>query len=53
MVEGAAKSQTADRLFYAAHAMTPTLTSPAEARKDAALWLQRLANRVGTDYFDT
>lgn len=53
MVEGAAKSQTADRLFYAAHGITPTMTSPAEARKDAALWLQRLANRVGTDYFDT
>jgi glycerate kinase len=53
VVEGAAKSPTADRLFHAVHSITPTLTSPAEARKDAALWLQRLANRVGTDYFDS
>ena len=53
VVEGAAKSPTADRLFHAVHSITPTLTSPAEARKDAALWLQRLANRVGPDYFDS
>ena len=53
IVEGVAKSPTSDRLFHAVHSITPTLTSPAEARKDAALWLQRLANRVGTDYFDS
>ncbi len=53
VVEGVAKSPTSDRLFHAVHSITPTLTSPAEARKEAALWLQRLANRVGTDYFDS
>ena len=50
MVEGAAKTQSADRLFYGAYGITPTMTSPAEAKKDAALWLQRLANKVGVDY---
>jgi glycerate kinase len=50
MVDGAAKARTPDRLFYSAHDLAPGLTSPTEAKKDAALWLQRLAAKVASEY---
>ena len=50
VIEGAAKTQMADRLFHSVHAITPTLTNPTEARKNAALWLERLAHQVANDY---
>lgn len=50
MVEGAAKSQTADRLFHSVHDLAPGLTNPIESRKNAALWLERLANKVAGEY---
>lgn len=50
MVEGAAKTQTADRLFYAVHDISPGLTNPTEAKKNAALWLERLSHKVANDY---
>lgn len=46
MVEGVAKTQTSDRLFHSVHALSPDITSPAEAKKDAALWLERLARKA-------
>jgi glycerate kinase len=39
----------ADRQFYALYGMSPTLTSPAEAKANAALWLERLAAKVARD----
>jgi glycerate kinase len=50
MVEGAAKMHTADRLFHLVHDITPSLTSPAESKQHAALWLERLAHKVANDY---
>ena len=50
MVEGAAKMHTADRLFHLVHDITPSLTSPAESKQNAALWLERLAHKVANDY---
>jgi glycerate kinase len=50
MVEGAAKAQTSDRLFHAVHALSPDVTSPAEAKKDAAMWLERLARKTAENY---
>ena len=50
MVEGTARSQTADRLFHAVHDIAPGLTNPVEAKKNAALWLERLANKVAGEY---
>ncbi len=50
MVEGVARSQTADRLFHSVHDLAPGLTSPLEARKNAALWLERLAGKVAGEY---
>lgn len=50
MVEGAAKTQTSDRLFHAAYGITPTMTSPVEAKKDAMSWLEKLANKIAADY---
>ena len=50
MVEGGAQLPTSDRLFHSAHGITPTMTNPAAAKKDAAKWLELLANKFGTDY---
>ena len=50
MVEGAAQTQTSDRLFHAAYGITPTMTSPVEAKKNAMVWLEKLANKIATDY---
>jgi glycerate kinase len=50
MVEGAAKAQTADRLFHSVHALSPDVTSPAEAKKDAVMWLERLARKTAENY---
>ena len=50
VVDGAAAARTPDRLFHAAHGLTPGLTSPIEARQNAALWLERLAARVASQY---
>lgn len=41
---------TADRLFHLVHDITPSLTSPAESKQNAALWLERLAHKVANDY---
>jgi glycerate kinase len=49
-VEGAAKTQTSDRLFHSVHALSPDVTNPTEAKKDAALWLERLARKVAENY---
>ncbi len=49
-VEGAAQTQTSDRLFYAAYGITPTMTSLVEAKKNAMVWLEKLANKIATDY---
>jgi len=49
-VEGAAAAQSADRLFHLALGLTPTLTSPAEAKAHPALWLERLASRAAAIY---
>lgn len=50
MIDGAAKTQMADRLFHSVHAICPTMTSPSEAKREAAMWLERLAHKVATDY---
>ena len=50
MVEGGAQLPKINQLFHSAHDITPTMTHPAAAKKDAAKWLERLANKVGTDY---
>jgi glycerate kinase len=50
MVEGAAKTQMADRLFHSVHDIAPSMTNPTEAKRNAALWLERLANKVAGDY---
>jgi glycerate kinase len=50
MVEGVAKSQTADRLFHSVHALSPDITNPTEAKKNAAQWLERLARKVAEGY---
>lgn len=50
MVEGAAKTQTSDRLFHAAYGITPTMTSPAESKKAALPWLEKLAHKIASDY---
>lgn len=50
MVEGIAKTHTADRLFHSVHDISPSLTSPTEAKRQAALWLERLAHKVASDY---
>jgi glycerate kinase len=34
----------------AAHALTPEFTTPDQAMRDAALWLERLAAKVATDW---
>ncbi len=49
-VEGAAKAQTSDRLFHSVHALSPDVTNPTEAKKDAALWLERLARKTAENY---
>ena len=49
-VEGGAQLPKINQLFHSAHDITPTMTHPAAAKKDAAKWLERLANKVGTDY---
>jgi glycerate kinase len=36
----------AERWFAAVHALTPDLTTPARARREAAKWLAELARRV-------
>ena len=50
MVEGVAKTHMADRLFHSVHDISPSLTNPTEAKRNAALWLERLANKVAGDY---
>lgn len=50
MVEGVAKTQTSDRLFHSVHALSPDITSPTEAKKNAAMWLERLARKVSEGY---
>jgi hypothetical protein len=32
------------------HALSPDVTSPAEAKKDAAMWLERLARKTAENY---
>lgn len=49
MVEGVAKSHTADRLFHSVHEIAPNLATPAEARKNAAFWLERLVKKVAEE----
>ncbi len=50
MVEGAAKTHMADRLFHSVHDISPSMTNPTEAKRNAAMWLERLANKVAGDY---
>ncbi len=50
LVEGAAATQKADRLFYLARGITPTLTSFEQAKAQPALWLERLAAQVAQQY---
>ena len=50
MVEGVAKTHMSDRLFHSVHDISPALTNPTEAKRNAALWLERLANKVAGDY---
>lgn len=50
MVEGVAKTHMADRLFHSVHDISPSLTNPTEAKRNAALWLERLANKVAGEY---
>ena len=50
VIDGAAKTQMADRLFHSVHAICPTMTSPNQAKQEAAMWLERLAHKVATDY---
>jgi glycerate kinase len=50
MVEGAAKTQMADRLFHSVHDISPTMTNPTDSKRNAALWLERLATKVAGDY---
>lgn len=50
MVEGPVAAQTTDRLFYLARGLTPGLTTPQEAKANAALWLERLAAQIAAEY---
>mgnify|MGYP000352281043 CR=1 FL=1 len=50
MVEGVAKTHMSDRLFHSVHDISPSLTNPTESKRNAAMWLERLANKVAGDY---
>lgn len=50
MVDAAAAAQNREPLFMGLHGITPGMTTPAEARQDAARWLERLAAQVAASY---
>ncbi|MEN9677585.1 MAG: hypothetical protein RIS76_3481 [Verrucomicrobiota bacterium] len=50
MIEGAAKTQMADRLFHSVHPISPIMTNPNDAKREAMMWLERLAHKVANDY---
>ncbi|MFM7103493.1 MAG: glycerate kinase [Verrucomicrobiota bacterium] len=49
-VDAAATAQPREPLFMGLHGITPGMTTPAEARQDAARWLERLAAQVSASY---
>jgi glycerate 2-kinase len=48
--DGAALAPVGDRPFFGVWALSPGMTSPAEARQNAAAWLERLAQKVATEH---
>lgn len=49
-VDGATAAHGQEPLFQAVHGITPEMTTPAEAKQNAAQWLERLAAKVSASY---
>jgi glycerate kinase len=50
MTEGLQVGAGVNRMFHLVAGITPSLTTPAEAKAKPALWLGRLAQKIGTQY---
>jgi glycerate kinase len=50
MTEGLQIGAGVNRLFHLVAGMSPTLTSPAEAKSKPSVWLARLAEKIGREY---